>query len=112
MFVPFLIMFREGLEAALIVSLIASYLKRTQRTQWFPAMWAGVFIAAALCLALSAFFYYAWYAFYLKWDFNELGRYYDPVDQVVYTSSGFVWVLPATVLLAAGAVFIWRGWRR
>lgn len=29
MFVPFLIMLREGLEAALIVSLIASYLKRT-----------------------------------------------------------------------------------
>ena len=36
-------------EAALIVSLIASYLKRTQRTRWFGAMWAGVFIAAALC---------------------------------------------------------------
>ena len=55
MFVPFLIMLREGLEAALIVSLIASYLKRTQRTQWFPAMWAGVFIAAALCLGLGVF---------------------------------------------------------
>ena len=34
MFVPFLIMLREGLEAALIVSLIASYLKRTQRGRW------------------------------------------------------------------------------
>ncbi|OFC62229.1 hypothetical protein BBW68_01705 [Candidatus Erwinia dacicola] len=55
MFVPFLIMLREGLEAALIVSLIASYLKRTQRSQWFPAMWIGVFAAAALCLALSWF---------------------------------------------------------
>lgn len=55
MFVPFLIMLREGLEAALIVSLIASYLKRTQRTRWFGAMWAGVFIAAALCLALGLF---------------------------------------------------------
>lgn len=53
MFVPFLIMLREGLEAALIVSLIASYLKRTGRTRWFPALWAGVFIAAALCLALG-----------------------------------------------------------
>lgn len=53
MFVPFLIMLREGLEAALIVSLIASYLKRTQRTRWFPAMWAGVVIAVALCLALG-----------------------------------------------------------
>jgi len=55
MFVPFLMMLREGLEAALIVSLIASYLKRTQRTRWFGAMWAGVFIAAALCLALGLF---------------------------------------------------------
>ncbi|AIX73382.1 iron uptake transporter permease EfeU [Mixta calida] len=55
MFVPFLIMLREGLEAALIVSLIASYLKRTQRTRWFGAMWAGVFIAAALCLAMGLF---------------------------------------------------------
>ena len=55
MFVPFLIMLREGLEAALIVSLIASYLKRTQRAQWFGAMWIGVFIAAALCLAVGVF---------------------------------------------------------
>lgn len=55
MFVPFLIMFREGLEAALIVSLIASYLKRTQRSQWLGAVWVGVIVAAALCLALGIF---------------------------------------------------------
>ncbi|CNE36442.1 ferrous iron transport permease EfeU [Yersinia nurmii] len=55
MFVPFLIMFREGLEAALIVSLIASYLKRTQRGQWMGAVWAGVIVAAALCLGLGIF---------------------------------------------------------
>nr|WP_318382090.1 iron uptake transporter permease EfeU [uncultured Enterobacter sp.] len=53
MFVPFLIMLREGLEAALIVSLIASYLKRTQRGRWIGVMWIGVFLAAALCLALG-----------------------------------------------------------
>ncbi|EOV9697089.1 FTR1 family protein, partial [Cronobacter turicensis] len=55
MFVPFLIMLREGLEAALIVSLIASYLKRTQRGNWLGVMWAGVFLAAALCLGLGIF---------------------------------------------------------
>ncbi|MGC6230674.1 iron uptake transporter permease EfeU [Hafnia paralvei] len=55
MFVPFLIMFREGLEAALIVSLIASYLKRTQRSQWLGIVWAGVILAAALCLGLGIF---------------------------------------------------------
>lgn len=53
MFVPFLIMLREGLEAALIVSLIASYLKRTQRGRWLGVMWVGVFLAAALCLGLG-----------------------------------------------------------
>lgn len=55
MFVPFLIMLREGLEAALIVSLIASYLKRTQRGRWIGVMWVGVFLAAALCLGLGIF---------------------------------------------------------
>ncbi|EEQ06393.1 Ferrous iron permease efeU [Yersinia bercovieri ATCC 43970] len=48
-------MFREGLEAALIVSLIASYLKRTQRGQWMGAVWIGVITAAALCLAIGIF---------------------------------------------------------
>ena len=55
MFVPFLIMLREGLEAALIVSLIASYLKRTGYGKWLGAVWAGVFLAAALCLGLGIF---------------------------------------------------------
>lgn len=54
-FVPFLIMFREGLEAALIVSLIASYLKRTNRSQWIRSVWAGVIIACLLCLGLGWF---------------------------------------------------------
>lgn len=55
MFVPFLIMLREGLEAALIVSLIASYLKRTQRGNKMSIMWIGVFLAAAMCLGLGVF---------------------------------------------------------
>ncbi len=68
--------------------------------------------AAGVSLALSALFFYAWYAQYLKWDFNELGRYYDPVEQVVYTDSGFVWILPAGVMLAICLLCAWRGWRR
>ncbi|CAB3827299.1 hypothetical protein [Achromobacter animicus] len=67
--------------------------------------------AALASLVLSAVFFYAWYAQYLRWEFNELGRYYDPVEQVVYTDSGFVWVLPAGALLAVGLMFAWRGWR-
>ena len=51
MLVPFLIMLREGIEAALIVGIIASYLQQTGRGQWMPAVWVGVFLAAALAHA-------------------------------------------------------------
>jgi len=50
MLVPFLIMLREGIEAALIVGIIASYLKQTGRGEWMPAVWVGVFLACALAL--------------------------------------------------------------
>ena len=53
MLVPFLIMFREGMEAALIVGIVASYLRRTGQTRWLPAVWAGVVVAALICLVLG-----------------------------------------------------------
>lgn len=53
MLVPFLIMLREGIEAALIVGIIASYLKQTGRGEWMPAVWIGVFLAAALALLVG-----------------------------------------------------------
>jgi high-affinity iron transporter len=51
---PFLIMLREGLEAALIVSIIASYLRQSGGRQWLPAIWLGVFLALALSLFVGA----------------------------------------------------------
>jgi high-affinity iron transporter len=53
MLVSFLIMLREGMEAALIVGIVASYLRQTGRRQWLPAVWAGVVLATSLCLALG-----------------------------------------------------------
>lgn len=53
MLVPFLIMLREGMEAALIVGIVASYLGQTGRRRWLPAVWAGAAIAAVLCLILG-----------------------------------------------------------
>lgn len=50
MLVPFLIMLREGIEAALIVGIIASYLRQTGRGEWMTAVWIGVFLAGALAL--------------------------------------------------------------
>lgn len=54
MLVPFLIMFREGVEAALIVGIIASYLKQSGRGQWMPVVWIGIFLAIALSLTVGA----------------------------------------------------------
>ena len=51
---PFLIMLREGLEAALIVGIIAGYLRQTGRSAWLPAIWVGVFLAVALSLLVGA----------------------------------------------------------
>lgn len=51
MFVPFLIMLREGVEAALIVGIIASYLAQTGRSDALPAVWVGVGFAVLLCAA-------------------------------------------------------------
>ncbi|MBZ9989905.1 FTR1 family protein [Mesorhizobium sp. BH1-1-5] len=54
MLVPFLIMFREGVEAALIVGIIASYLSRTGRDAWMPLVWIGIFLALAFSLIVGA----------------------------------------------------------
>lgn len=54
MLAPFLIMLREGLEAALIVGIIAGYLRQTGRGEWLPAIWVGVFLAVALALFAGA----------------------------------------------------------
>lgn len=54
MLVPFLIMLREGIEAALIVGIIASYLRQSGRGGLMPAVWVGVLLAVALSLFAGA----------------------------------------------------------
>ena len=53
MLVAYLIMLREGIEAALIVGIVAGYLKQTGRSRFMPAVWAGVGLAALICVALG-----------------------------------------------------------
>lgn len=53
MLVAFLIMLREGIEASLIVGIIASYLAQTGRRRYLGAVWAGVVLAAVLCAAVG-----------------------------------------------------------
>jgi len=53
MFAAYLIMLREGIEAALIVGIVASYLKQSGRAQWLPMVWVGTGAAVAVCLAVG-----------------------------------------------------------
>ncbi|MFG1462551.1 iron uptake transporter permease EfeU [Xanthobacter sp. DSM 24535] len=59
MLVSFLIMLREGIEAALIVGIIAGYLKKTGREAWMPAIWVGILLAVALSLLVGAMLEFA-----------------------------------------------------
>ena len=54
MFVAFLIMLREGIEAAIIVGIASSYLAQTGRRRWLPAVWIGIVGAIAACAELAA----------------------------------------------------------
>jgi high-affinity iron transporter len=53
MLVPFLIMLREGVEAALVVAIVAGYLVHTGRGHAMRSVWVGVGAAAVLCLAVG-----------------------------------------------------------
>ncbi len=58
---------REGLEAALVVSILITYLVRTGRNKSIKFVWAGVFSAVALSLAFGALLTYT----SLSLHFNE-----------------------------------------
>ena len=53
MLATFVIGLREGLEAALIVGIIAAFLKQNNRPDALRKVWAGVAVAVALCLAVG-----------------------------------------------------------
>jgi high-affinity iron transporter len=54
MLVPFLIMLREGIEAALVVAIVASHLTRTGRGEAMWLVWTGVALACGLCVMVGA----------------------------------------------------------
>jgi high-affinity iron transporter len=51
--VAFLIMLREGIEAAIIVGIVSSYLAQTNRRQWLPSVWIGIVAAIVACVVLA-----------------------------------------------------------
>ncbi len=71
------------------------------RRLWIPFL-------SLLSLCSTIFFTWAWYMRYLRWNFNDLGRYYDAASETVYTTSGFVWSIPAFLSALSAA----RGFSR
>ena len=53
MAVAFLIMLREGIEASLLVGIIASYLAQTGRHRYLGGVWLGVAAAVVVCVAVG-----------------------------------------------------------
>ncbi len=59
MFAAFLITLREGLEAVLVITIIAMFLAKMGQKQLFKPMWIGIAIASIFCVALGIFIHVA-----------------------------------------------------
>ncbi|AIL32368.1 iron uptake transporter permease EfeU [Basilea psittacipulmonis] len=58
MLVIFFILLREGMEAALIVGIVATFLKQSHLERYLPKMWLGVISAGVLCAVAGFLIHY------------------------------------------------------
>lgn len=64
------------------------------------------FILSLIFFAISAFFFWLFYECGYRHEFNELGRCYDVETDMVYTTAGLFWSLPALCFLVLGLYMI------
>ena len=81
----------------------------TRPSRFWRWLLLGTSLLSALAGLLCAFLYYNLYWRYRD-SFNELGRYYDAADSVVYDDSSFVFIMPAIALLGLAMLSGWGWW--
>ena len=136
MLANYLIGLREGLEAALVVSILIAYLVKSGRPELLPRIWAGVGIAVAVSLlfgglltfgpkgltfeaqemiggtlSLVAVVFVTWMIFWMAKAARGLGA--ELRGQIDKAAEGSRWALALVALLAVGregletALFLW-----
>jgi high-affinity iron transporter len=136
----FLIGFREGLEASLIVVLLLAYLTRTGRGHLAPRIWAGAGVAIAVSIGFGALLTFGprgltfeaqeaiggglsiaavalvtWMVFWMARTARSLGQ--DLKGRIDKFADGAAWGLAAVAALAVGregletALFLWAAAR-
>jgi uncharacterized membrane protein YhaH (DUF805 family) len=79
---------------------------------WYKTLSWLIGISSILSFLDSLLCFWFYYEMYLKWEFNELGRYFDEANSVVYTENGSFGLIPAGGFLLVALIGFWIVLRR